>query len=818
MTDNKTIISLLLSLFTILPLAAQNTSQFEELVEIKSISPSDANYQDLQFLKKEIGETRVVALGEAQHDFGELYEAKTRVVQFLHEEMDFDLILFESGFYDLKKAHEAIQNGESAKLHLGNSIFPIWTLRKEFHPFINYVASHKDSLGVLGFDSQAIGDDYITDFEEDILRLIGDDSENVFYDWLEFVEVISEFNFPDDLVSHLYFQKINTQIKNRIQENAVATKAEKDFYIHLLDNLSLMAKDYYKNRTGDKTAETFQAEDNNVRDRLMAENTLFWLNRYPNKKVILWGATAHVANQVGDLDEEEFKTFKPMGYHLNESLGEENIFTIGFTGFTTDSTCASSPTSLEAKFTKEGKKAVYLSAKDFKPFNSHALSLFDPNFEGKWENVVDGLILIDTLTRATVSSIELTVDTPKDAGSEKVTASNVESVEVKSDTARYVIFNREDESLVKLKGKIRDKNSKEGIPYINIGIPNTLLGTSTNTKGEYVLQLPKGENRTIRISSIGYMPLELSVKQFKENPVIELEPSIRELTEITVTDKPLTAKAIMKQVIKNIPNNFIQTPFSQSKIIRFRGWVDSLTFKQREVLFNDYDLNGYQKAKVHAGGKKRSITVKQSRIADVPKGRDFTNLAFENDSRDFSWAWMFYDAVDAQKRNFLNKANLRKYDFELEEIIESEDGELQYLILFKTDAKSIRTTNLLGVKELRGSILINASDFGIERVEYLAFVDKAYRMWGNVLNRKELSDIVFYKKVVTTYKKVGNHYFLDHKLFQTNFDKHLPIHIFHEIIGLDVQVGEKDSVIINQRKVYPQEEYNPKDWEHLPSK
>ena len=55
---------------------------------------------DLQFLKKVIGNRRLVQLGESGHGVREFNIAKVRLIRFLHEEMGFDVIAFESGLFE----------------------------------------------------------------------------------------------------------------------------------------------------------------------------------------------------------------------------------------------------------------------------------------------------------------------------------------------------------------------------------------------------------------------------------------------------------------------------------------------------------------------------------------------------------------------------------------------------------------------------------------------------------------------------------------------------------------------------------------------
>ena len=92
---------------------------------VRSINPTDTDFRDLEFLKTEIGPARVVMLGEPSHGEGNVFGAKIRLLRFLHEQLGFTTVAFKSGFYDLHKAQQALDEGKSAQEALGNSVFPI---------------------------------------------------------------------------------------------------------------------------------------------------------------------------------------------------------------------------------------------------------------------------------------------------------------------------------------------------------------------------------------------------------------------------------------------------------------------------------------------------------------------------------------------------------------------------------------------------------------------------------------------------------------------------------------------------------------------
>ena len=303
MTKPKYLIAQILLLM--IPFFASSQHQetiLKQFVSVKSINPNDTVFTDLQPLKKMIANARIVMLGEVNHESGNIFDAKIRVLKFLHQEMGYDMIAFESGFYDLNKANEDIKNGKNVKLALAKSIFNIWTTTKEFQPFIEFVENTK--VPVLGFDNQFSGEYIFENLKEDINKITnGKIPKDLLDTWISIVEVMAEdYSFPKhrDFQNFLNDHLLITNLVRSFERKKDSSNIQ--FTLQLLDNIIFTAKDYYYNRVSEKSKEEWQAKDSNVRDSLMAENLIFLAKKYPKKRIVCWGATAHFANRVWKLE------------------------------------------------------------------------------------------------------------------------------------------------------------------------------------------------------------------------------------------------------------------------------------------------------------------------------------------------------------------------------------------------------------------------------------------------------------------------------------------------------------------------------------
>lgn len=89
-------------------------------------------------------------------------------------------------------------------------------------------------------------------------------------------------------------------------------------------------------------------------------------------------------------------------------------------------------------------------------------------------------------------------------------------------------------------GKIIDGDSKETLPFANIFINNTTIGTAANENGDFTLKnVPFGVHELV-VSYVGYKPLQASIQITSERVglgLIEMAQSEQELANVEVTGK-----------------------------------------------------------------------------------------------------------------------------------------------------------------------------------------------------------------------------------------------------------------------------------------
>jgi erythromycin esterase len=316
----------------------------ENAVAVRSIAPADEDFSDLMPLVKWIGTSRVVALGEVTHGDGPAFHAKARLLRFLHQVMGFDVLAWESGFFDVPLMDAALRSDVPLEEAGRQGLYKIWWSSQEVQPTLAYVRSTQATarpIQSVGFDCRIAKDKSRFElFPASIFE---------FFDRLD-PALISKQERADltamsvGLVPAEYYEKPGERLYNRSLPRRLisvidqrraellvrASPREVDFVRQSL--VSLLAMD----RALGGQAGTGRGEDGYSRDTAMAEN-LLWLLENPlaGRKLIVWAHNYHVQKDIANPQAAAAmaKTGRslagPTGLHLARALGSD-LYVIGF--------------------------------------------------------------------------------------------------------------------------------------------------------------------------------------------------------------------------------------------------------------------------------------------------------------------------------------------------------------------------------------------------------------------------------------------------------------------------------------------------------
>lgn len=380
----------------------------EDTVRLSSTDPMDTDFSDLEEFGEAIGDARIVMLDEQTHGEGNVFSLKSRLIKYLHEEKDFDVLVMESGFYDVAKIYQRAQQGQATKDLVPGSLFFMYANSAEMFPLFHYIDEQllgDDPLILAGMDSQHTG---LISQQEMMIELEAllngwGSSLPATADWSVFKQwanTIVRFDFtpPPAAEQAIYFATIAALRAELalLQSNGTTMADESGFWLRITESLNNQADRYWN---GDPTGIG--------RSPIMGENAV-WLaqQRYPDKKIIVWAHTFHLVKN-------GFGFFSNAGTVLTAAFGQD-LYAAHITGhhgsFLNFINLQVAPYQLgtmgvlESMWHDTGVTLGFADLRDADfdaiPPGVTAATMFFPVAPEVWQHSWDGLFFIDEVTPA----------------------------------------------------------------------------------------------------------------------------------------------------------------------------------------------------------------------------------------------------------------------------------------------------------------------------------------------------------------------------------------------------------------------------------
>jgi len=332
-----TFAAMIMSITSIAPAFGQDTPRRwldAHAIPMRSIDRVDGDaFEDLEPLADHIGDARIVMLGEQSHGDGAAFLARTRLIAFLHERMNFDVLVFESGIWDCALAWNAMTTGTPTRDAMQNAIFPIWMDSAQVAPLVEYLEWRVRTdrpLELAGYDCQLTGEysqqlprviDHMVDSLDDSADINGAAARRALDGML------NDGAYPDD-ESRAALRNLADALRDP-EVGSTASNADRQWWAQIVESVlgytRLMKTSVDRDNLD---VEYSLAEQFNPRDEQGARN-LEWLleNRYPNRRIIVWAASMHVIR-----DHPAIETFaatldytgvRSMGDHVAETHGDD---------------------------------------------------------------------------------------------------------------------------------------------------------------------------------------------------------------------------------------------------------------------------------------------------------------------------------------------------------------------------------------------------------------------------------------------------------------------------------------------------------------
>lgn len=144
------------------------------------------------------------------------------------------------------------------------------------------------------------------------------------------------------------------------------------------------------------------------------------------------------------------------------------------------------------------------------------------------------------------------------------------------------------EKVIRLTGKIRDSQTGDPIPFVNIRLHTGSAGTATNSEGEFIFKIPvTGTIDTLIFSCVGYTTVKKPLWPNEKKIIINLTPAIIELAEVSV--RPQSGLDMLKEAIRKIPENYDTSTIQLTAFYR-----ENIALEDFELTFNEAILEIYR--------------------------------------------------------------------------------------------------------------------------------------------------------------------------------------------------------------------------------
>jgi len=300
--------------------------------EIKNILMTDSNFSELSFFDSMLRNNRILMLGEMLHNDGETFKAKARLIRYLHEHLNYEVVLYEAGQYDMWMMNaqmDTLTNKSLAKTIGGIGLFDFWWQNEASQSLLTYYKNTKSTenpISLGGFDIQFSG------------RELADKRAKLLEDFL-LKNGIDSTRYP---LLRKNSNKLGYLIYERFASKQLDANQKKQFLAEL-DGLSRMIRgpkpdaeqliysrylsDMKNNFDKSWRYKTGSMQSMHFRDSLMAENLIYQIDSvYAGKKIIVWCANVHTFSAPYN------KEYLPLGAYIKRRYGNQ-AYSLDFTSY-----------------------------------------------------------------------------------------------------------------------------------------------------------------------------------------------------------------------------------------------------------------------------------------------------------------------------------------------------------------------------------------------------------------------------------------------------------------------------------------------------
>jgi len=276
-----------------------------------------ADFNDFNFLKEILRDKRIVFLGENSHGVSEFNSLKSKLIRYLHEELDFDIVAFECNAGDAFAANleYPYENADAALFH---SVSTFWHVQENISLFeyINQSRLSSNPLHVAGIDiTQSNGSYAFSRFLKSLISPVNPvyaenarytdslftafgvrkwtigltENRRLFFDSLKNSQLIKY----QELIDFISKNKENFSSPEKHITAAIFYLQSRINFIHQVNRDSTYMADFLE--VAPERNKSIEWLFRQYRERLQSENLKFLAHElFPDKKIIVWAQNTHI--------------------------------------------------------------------------------------------------------------------------------------------------------------------------------------------------------------------------------------------------------------------------------------------------------------------------------------------------------------------------------------------------------------------------------------------------------------------------------------------------------------------------------------------
>ena len=307
-------------------------------------------------------------------------------------------------------------------------------------------------------------------------------------------------------------------------------------------------------------------------------------------------------------------------------------------------------------------------------------------------------------------------------------------------------------AFVTISGVVKDSKTKDRLPFANISISGSHIGTVANSEGEFSLKVLASQNaESFEVSHIGYVNKKFSVSESSGKEIVcFVDPYSVTIDAVVIT--PTDARALVEEAVRNVKNNYSDVP--NAMVAFYREYIK----QRRDYLSISEALVDVYKAPYGYSLDNDRVKINKARKGNNVKKADTLAIKLQGGPS----VMLLLDIVK-NPDVLLTQESLDCYNYEVSDMVNI-DNDLNYVVSFTP-----RT--ILPYPLYIGKIYISKEHKAISMITFnmdMSDMDKASQQFI----RKKPFGLIFTPASATymvTYKLYDGKYYLNYTRSEIKF-------------------------------------------------